>query len=342
MDMTRLLRPLSLFALIGLALAILGSVTDRRVNAVAPPEVFMPEYGAALERAARLEITHGLGLSGTRVLSFIRQDGIWRFQQRGNYPAKQELVTETLLALADLKALEARTAKPQWHRALGLSSPEDFGKAVRFRVLDAEGEVLAAILMGNEERSEAEANLQVTSIGPDLRNFYIRRDGEAQTWLARGRLPRSPDPAAWISMDLPRGPAELLSHVSFGAGKSAFDLVRVGEAEWSRPGGLGWFVGFADLQPDNVASVDSIIFDTALPMVLTYSNGLVVRYENVGAANYIWSRINVSASKKASAEVQTLAQDLQSRYADWAFRFPAETAPILLPGAEQLDRPLSR
>jgi len=70
MDMTRLLRPLSLFALIGLSLAILASVTDRRVNAVAPPEVFLPDYGAALERAARLEITHGLGMSGTRVLSF--------------------------------------------------------------------------------------------------------------------------------------------------------------------------------------------------------------------------------------------------------------------------------
>ena len=342
MDMTRLLRPLSLIALIGLILAVLASVTDRRVNAVAPPEVFLPDYGAALERAARLEITHGLGMSGTRLLAFTRQDGVWRFEQRDNYPAKQELVTETLLALADLKALEARTAKPKWHRALGLSRPEDFGKAVRFRVLDAEGNILAAILMGNEERSEAEASLQVTSIGPDLRNFYIRRDGEAQTWLARGRLPRSPEPAAWISMDLPRGPADLLRHVSFGKGKAAFDLVRVGEAQWSRPGGLGWFVGFADLQPDNVASVDLIAFDTAQPMVLTYSNGLVLRYENVGAANYIWSRVTASASKKASAEIQTLAQDLQSRYAGWAFRFPADTAAILLPGAEQLDRPLSR
>ena len=62
MDMTRLLRPLSLIALIGLILAVLASVTDRRVNAVAPPEVFLPDYGAALERAARLEITHGLAV----------------------------------------------------------------------------------------------------------------------------------------------------------------------------------------------------------------------------------------------------------------------------------------
>jgi hypothetical protein len=342
MDMSRLLKPLSLLAIGTVALAVFAGVTDRRVNSVAPPEVFLPAYGAALGEAARLEITHGLGLSGTRVMSFTRQDGVWVFEQRANYPAKQELVTETLLALADIKVLEARTAKSQWHRALGLSAPEDFGKAVRFRVLNAAGDELASVLLGNEERSEAEASLQLKSIGPDLRNFYIRRETQDQTWLARGRLPRSPEASSWISMDLPRGPADLLKSVSFGRGPSAFQLAQLGAGQWSRPGGLGWFVGFADLQPDNVTPEDTIAFDTAQPMTLRYANGLIMAYENVGAANYIWSRVQISASKKASAEIQTLASDLQARYSGWAFRFPAETAPILLPGAAQLDKPLSR
>jgi hypothetical protein len=342
MDINRLMKPLVLVTFASLVLAIGASLSDRRVNAIAPPSVFLPDYAAAIDRAARLEITHGLGMSGSRVFSFVRQDGVWRLQQRSNYPAKQELVTETLLALADIKLLEARTGQTTWHRALGLAAPEDFGKAVRFRVLDEDGAEMASVLLGNEEQSEAEASLQLKSIGPELRNFYIRREAEDQTWLARGRLPRNPDASAWISMDLPRGPVSELDNIQFGKGQRAFKLVQLGAGEWSRPGGIGWLVGFADLQPDNVTVEEAIEFATAEPMVISYSNGLTLTYENVGAANYIWSRVRASASKKASPEIQELAEDLQNRYRGWAFRFPADTAPILLPSAVQLDKPLSR
>jgi hypothetical protein len=148
MDISRLMKPLFLVTLVSLALALVASLTDRRVNAVAPPSVFLPDYAAQIDKAARLEITHGLGMSGVRRFSFARQEGIWRLEQRANYPAKQELVTETLLALADLKILEARTGQARWHRALGLATPEDFGKAVRFRVLDAQGAEMAACAVG--------------------------------------------------------------------------------------------------------------------------------------------------------------------------------------------------
>jgi len=342
MDISRLMKPLFLVTLVSLALALVASLTDRRVNAVAPPSVFLPDYAAQIDKVARLEITHGLGMSGVRRFSFARQEGIWRLEQRANYPAKQELVTETLLALADLKILEARTGQARWHRALGLATPEDFGKAVRFRVLDAQGAEMAAVLLGNDEQSEAEASLQVKSIGPELRSFYVRNEAEDQTWLARGRLPRSPEAAAWISMDLPRGPIDQLESVHFEQGAGGFKLVQLGQGQWSRPGGIGWLVGFADLQPDNVVTEDAIEFATAQSMTLSYRNGLTLVYDNVGAASYIWARVRASASKKASPEIQKLAEDLQNRYRGWAFRFPADTAPILLPSAAQLDKPLSR
>ncbi len=346
MEINRFLRPLALVAAISLGLALVAGLTDQSTNNITPPHVLLPDYAARLEQAARLEVTHGLGLSGSRTLSFTRGEGKWQVEQRNGYLANQELVNETLLALAELKALEMRTAQAQWHRALGLREPEELGKAIRFRVLDEAGEELASVLLGKEEMSEIEASLRVQSIGPEKRNFYLRRSGEAQSWLARGHLPRNIEPAAWLSPDLPRLPETELQEVVFGTGARKVKLLRLAGENWSHAGAAlryrEWLAGFAGLQPDDVADKDSISFAMAQPLTLRYKNGVVIRFENVGAAAYIWSRVTISATEKASPESRQQAKALQDRYAGWAFRFPASAATTLLPDKNRFDAAASR
>ena len=335
MDVTRMMRPLFALTLASLILAVLALLFDRPVNAVAPPRVVLPDYAKKLTQATQLDITHGKGLSGAQTMRFVLKDGQWVLPQRHDYPANQELVTETLLALADVKAVSARTAQTKWHRALGLTVPEDLGKAVRFKVSGAEGAVLTSVLLGKEEASEAEAAQDVKTYGLEQRQFYVRREDTPQSWLARGRLPRNPNMAAWMSQELPRGNADGLKSVSFGKSDKVV-MTRVTPDSWSLAAGAGWLAGFGALKPEDVAREDDIEFASAQPMVLTYEGGLVLTYENLGAATVIWSRIKADTTDAANAETRDLAAAINRRYQGWALRFAADQAPILLPGRAQL------
>lgn len=337
MDVTRMMRPLMALTLASLILAAIALIIERPVNAIAPPRVLLSEYAEKLEQAAQLDITHGKGISGAQTMRFQLRDGQWRLPQRQNYPANQELVAETLLALADLKAVSARTAQSKWHRALGLVVPEDLGKAVRFKVSDANGNELTSLLLGKEEASEAEAAQDVKTYGVELRQFYVRREDRMQSWLARGRLPRNPNMAAWMSQDLPRGDDDALASVSFGKADKV-TMTRVTPDSWSLAAGAGWLAGFSALKPEDVAREDDIDFATAQPMQLRYRDGLVLVYENLGAATVIWSRVKADTTDDASPEVRQLAASINARFGGWALRFAADQAPILLPGRAQLSR----
>ena len=343
MDVLRMMRPLLAITAASVGLAVFAVLTDRKVNDVKPPAVLLADYAESFDQATQLEMTFAAGISGTRGIRIELQDGQWVLPERGNYRANQELVTETLLALADLKALEARTQKPEWHRALGLVVPEDLGRAMRFKVRAQDDTVLTSLLLGNEQESEAEAKQDVKTYGPELRQFYARQEGDDQAWLARGRLPRNPNVAAWLDRDLARHELADLKSVSFNKGGQKFKLLRVTPTDWSMGGGDKWVSDFKALQPDEVTQAEAIDFATAQPMVLRYTNGLVIRYENVGAATVIWSRISASVarvsgqSKTARGEVRSLAADINARYKGWALRFSADRAPILLPSQAMLE-----
>ena len=330
MDMTRMMRPLAALTLVSFLLAVIAVIGDRPVNAVPPPQILLADYAAHFDGAQKLEVTHGMGLSGARPLQMTRTPNGWTLDQRWNYPANDELVNETLLALADLKAVEARTAQAEWHRALGLVVPENLGSAVRFRVTNADGAALASLLLGKEQQSEAEAKQQVENYGPELRQFYVRREDSDQSWLALGRLPRNPAPAAWIDPSLPRHDDKKLREVRFGSGAARFGFLRVGEG-WSAAGAQDWLSRFAALRPDDVAREDSINFETARAFTLIYQDGLRISYENVGAATVIWSRMKASFDADASREVKQRANALNRRFGGWALRFAAERTAVLLP-----------
>lgn len=338
MDIVRLMRPLLGVAVASLLLALSAVMFDRKVNQTPPPQVLLPDYAARITASTRLEMTHGMGISGTRSIIVAQKNGQWVLPQRQDYPANQELVTETLLALADVKAVEARTAKPQWHKSLGLVVPEDLGRAVRFKVADETGAVLASFLLGREQQSEAEAKQEVKNYGPELRQFYARREDKTQSWLARGRLPRNANLAAWMDARLPKHDLAALQGVQFDAPSGSYALLRVTPDSWSMAGGADWLAGFAALRPDDVTPDETINFDTAQHMRLDYADGLRITYANVGAATVIWTGISADTTANAGDDVKAKAREINARFGGWALRFDASRAPVLLPGRALLQR----
>ena len=344
MDIRTLIKPLSAFAAACCLLGVIAVFFDRPVNAVSETEILLPDFARQIDAAQALEIVHGRGMSGAVTLSFKRTPEGWVMRERDDYPARQELVNETLLALGALQTSAARTAQPKWHRALGLVRPEEFGKAIRFSVRDTGGGLLADVMLGKEEASEVVAVQQTKQLGTVERNFYVRRTDSAQTWLARGRLPRNSQIAAWLDPAFPSLPQEQLFEVGIGKGATeegagAPLLRRLPDGGWDKPGGARWLEGFARLQPEDVSPDTAINFDTASTLYLAYSNGVIITFENVGAATVLWTRARASVSttgfnapqdNAAREEARALANALNQRFDGWALRLPASAAAHLI------------
>ena len=351
MDIRALIKPLSAFAAACFLLGAISIFADRPVNAVSKSEILLPDLARQIEAAQALEIVHGRGMSGAVKLSFKRMPDGWVISERDDYPARQELVNETILALGSLQTGAARTAQPKWHRALGLVPPEEFGKAIRFRVRDEDDALLADIMLGKEEASEIAAVQQTKQLGTVERNFYVRRTDSAQTWLARGRLPRNAQIGAWLDPAFPSLPQELLVSVSTGndaadEGASPDLLRRMPDDIWDQAWGERWLESFSRLQPEDVSRDTEINFETASTLHLNYKNGVNVRLEIVDAGPVLWIRSRASVSTAAlnapqndvSLEEATASVDeLNRRFSGWALRLPASAAAQLLVTATDFE-----
>lgn len=135
---------------------------------------------------------------GTTITVARGADGTWSVTEKGNYPADLGDVKETVVGLATLQLIEPRTAKPELYQKVGVADIETAGStAVRLTLLDAEGKPLADLLKGKTERSGAAA-------AGTANTLFVRRVGEAQSWLAKGTLSAGAAAADWLKADLPK------------------------------------------------------------------------------------------------------------------------------------------
>ena len=93
--------------------------------------------------------------------------GRWLVSNRDDYPADVVKIRNVLVAMADAKIVEVKTANPDLHDRLGLTSPDVEGsKGVLIRA--SNGDVNFSVIFGNVAQSSYR---------------YARTPGEPQTWL---------------------------------------------------------------------------------------------------------------------------------------------------------------
>ena len=112
--------------------------------------------------------------------------GRWTVASRDDYPADIAKVRAVLLAMADARIVESKTANPDLHGRLGLTSPDkDGSKAVLVSVTGADARF--DILFGNAAQTSYR---------------YARLPGQPQTWLV-DQNPDIPESAGeWLLTDL--------------------------------------------------------------------------------------------------------------------------------------------
>ena len=129
-------------------------------------------------------------------LTFERSGDVWFVKQKGDYPAAPGKISRIVLAMADMVLVEPKTRKPGIYPRLEVEDPGK-AKSTLLSLKDQAGAVIAALIVGKRSYDR---------LGAGNDGIYVRRPGDAQSWLARGALDFTDDMGSWLDrriVDLP-------------------------------------------------------------------------------------------------------------------------------------------
>jgi hypothetical protein len=156
--------------------------------------------------------------------TLVRQKDVWGVEERGLYPAQDDKVHQALIGLAELSFVEPKTKKPDLYSRLQVEDPaKKDAKSILVTASDEKGSLLGEIIAGKH---------LVDQLGGGNDGIYVRKPGDAQSWLARGTLDLTGDTKEWLQkpiLDLP--------------------AAQVKDAELDAPGGSK--LGFARAKPED-------------------------------------------------------------------------------------------
>jgi len=134
-----------------------------------------------------------------------RVGDVWTLEDKGGYPVQMEQVRKAVLALSDATTVEAKTADPARHAKLGV---EDFdaadSKSTLVTLSDKEGREVAKLVVGRElDSGGVQGNGQ----------RYVRKSGEAQSWLAVLKLDLHEESTGWLAKEILKVPQDSVRSV---------------------------------------------------------------------------------------------------------------------------------
>ncbi|MFN4354040.1 DUF4340 domain-containing protein [Parvibaculum sp.] len=341
------LRNLALLAAvtaIALAAAIVAVVNDQSsVRANFVPHPLFDGLATRLDQVDRIVYTSSRGMAAEEVVTLVRDEaGVWGVASRSGYPANEELVRNVLLGAGNMEAYEPRTANPDWHRNLGLLKPEDIGSAIRVELFRGEDR-LAGLLVGKVPERAVDVK------GEGL--IYVRRDGEDQTWLARGRLPVYKQAFDWLDttfVDIPRAD---VARVTLWAGTDRpvvmervspeaadFEIVNLPAGRASRGGPVVNQAAGALLEAsfDDVAPADTLDMPEDGPRVVVETfEGMKLSMHMGGQGGALWAKFTAEGE---SEEAALGAEELNARLSPWTYKLPQETSGQLTQTMDVLTR----
>jgi hypothetical protein len=348
-------------ALIGLVVAAAGlaAVTafvvrprsDEGIVAVNEEQPFIQGLASNVNNARTVEVK-----SGDKQFT-IRQDeaGIWRMADKGDYPASIEKVKQAVAGLADLRGGEPKTSRPELYSKIGVQDPgtptEAGERAPALLTLkDGGGQVLASVIVGNSKYGSKPG-------------VYIRRAGEAQSWLALGSLDIPGEPTAWMEtklLELPRdrvksvtvthASGEVLTVSRNATTDTSFAVQNVPEGKELRSPNAGdpLAAGLSYLQFEDVMPASAFKTEgegaAALKWTADYRtfDGLVLVIQSFDKGGKAWARFvtsydasaagpaeNRPAGLKPAEDVQKEVADLSAKLSPWTFQLPEWKATAL-------------
>ena len=289
-----------------------------------------PGLAARLPQAARLEIRRN---DGTLIVE--KSGDRWVLPDRNAYPIREARLRELLTGLTELRLIESRGNDAENQARLGVDDPIAPGStASQLRLLDGQGAVILDIFLGRR-RMRTQGNVPET--------VYIRRGGEAQAWLAEGRIPIEADAASWMDRDVANFPAERVRRV-------VINRVATPPVTLSRNAGPLIITDPADPPQIDRTALDDVArafefltFMDALPEAQTpgvaqgqarfeLSDDLVINVWGSRFEQHLFIRMQAEAQGAGMVE----AQVLNNRWRGWAYQVGIWKERAFLPRLDEL------
>lgn len=120
----------------------------------------------------------------------VRADAGWLIENKDNFPATPGNVKRSLLQLAALRQVEAKTNSPERYAKLGVESLDTDDAAGTRIVVTAADDPLVDLIIGHA-RDAAGGN-----------QHYVRATADTQSWLVEGELDVPADPVRWLDASI--------------------------------------------------------------------------------------------------------------------------------------------
>ncbi len=304
-------------AAIALSLAGGQSAADARSG-----EMVFAGLGERLGDAAMVKIT-GAGGPVTLERHSAGKTTDWLVAEKGGYPADPQKIRQTLLGFAELKLVEPKTDKAKLYKRLDVEDPgTKDGHSRLVEIDDAKGGKLGEIIVGKRRPDR---------LGTGADGLYIRKPGDAQSWLAQGSVDLPTDIKDWLDKNVAQIAAKRIRQVTlthedgstlvlkrdkedakFTAEGAPADAKFKSDAALAEPAGVLDGVELNDVRkaadlpaPEKgVARAEWVTFD-----------GLTITGETFKKDDSNWVRLKASGEGKAAEE----AAALNARWAPWVY-----------------------
>ena len=304
---------------------------------------FLPGFRDELNAVDRIVVT---GPGKATIATLVRGAERWTVAERNNYPADVGRIRRNLLALAEARIVEQKTANPEFYSRLGvqdIASPSAGGTQLTI----TGGRQSIDLIVGSAQAGATDLT-------------YVRRAAEPGSWLIAARFDLGKTGGEWLDRSLTNIPADRIASVTIDhpgietlritrapapekpAGNDSAPATGIVEfqvagvpagRQLSYAGVANGVAGtLADLQLENAEIRGVLGAAPGKPIVAHFEtiDGLVIETSAWRLGD--GTRITFNASGKGAAEKE--AAELNARLGGWIYTVPSYKA-------EQLTRRLN-
>jgi len=261
----------------------------------------------------------------------------WTVAERNNYPADAGKVRQALVGLAELKLVEPKTRKPEHYPRLEVEDLKDGSKSALVEVKDTNGQKMAELIVGKR---------RVDRLGAGNDAVYVRRPGEAQSWLAQGSLDVTGEAKDWLDRKVVSIPPAKVTKVTIRhPDGSTLVIAREGgngkfvvpeapaDTKWKSETAVNEPAGALDnLELNDVASLEqNPVPEGATVAELVTEDGLTVKASTWTKDETSWIRLEASGIG---------ADELNAKVGKWVYAVPTWKAnPLKTKFADLVETP---
>jgi hypothetical protein len=285
--------PRRFFLLIAAAIVVLVlalSVARLRHGEVAGAgEPVLPQLATQFGDVTRVTLRHG---AAAPQVTLQRQAGGWTLDQRDGYPADSAKLRRLLVALAELRVAEEKTADPANYATLGVDDPGPPG-ASGTEVTITTGTTSRSLIIGK----------------PAAGGNFVRDPHAARSVLAIPGTTPDGEPRDWIDPQLldirPAGIREVSIAPPHG------QAVKRAGSDWA---------GLAGLDIADVAAATGIDWKDATVTTVTLADGSTLVLTGTVAGDRHWLAVTATADTALAAKTRGRAFELGTARYDAIFR----------------------